>query len=102
MLGSVTAVTEDGKLVTASNSGSQIGPYAAGAGRLILVIGAQKVVTDLDEAMRRTYDHALPLESERLRAIFGVDSYVSKVLITNRDARAGRTTAILVREALGF
>jgi hypothetical protein len=102
MLGSVSAVTEDGKLVTASNSGSQLGPYASGAGTLILVIGAQKIVKDLDEAMRRIYDHALPLESVRLRAIFGVDSYVSKILITNRDPRPGRTTAILVREALGF
>jgi L-lactate utilization protein LutC len=102
MLGSVSAVTEDGKLVTASNSGSQLGPYASGAGTLILVIGAQKIVKDLDEAMRRVYEHALPLESVRLRAIFGVDSYVSKILITNRDPRPGRTTAILVREALGF
>jgi acyl-CoA hydrolase len=102
MLGSVTAVTEDGKLVTASNSGSQLAPYASGAGKLILVIGSQKVVKDLDEAMRRMYEHALALESERLRAALGVDSYVSKILITNRDARPGRTTAILVREALGF
>jgi hypothetical protein len=59
-------------------------------------------VTDLDAAMRRTYEHALPLESKRLRAAVGMDSHVSKILITNRDARAGRTTAILVREALGF
>jgi hypothetical protein len=102
MLGSVNAVTEDGRLVTASNSGSQLGPYASTAGTLILVIGAQKIVTDLDEAMRRVYEHALPLESERLRAALGVDSFVSKILITNREARAGRTTAILVREALGF
>ncbi|HEY8807925.1 MAG TPA: LUD domain-containing protein, partial [Candidatus Limnocylindria bacterium] len=48
MLGSVAAVTEDGKLVTASNSGSQLGPYAAGAGKVILVVGAQKIVKDLD------------------------------------------------------
>jgi hypothetical protein len=102
MLGSVAAVTEDGRLVTASNSGSQLGPYASAAGSLILVIGAQKIVTDLDEAMRRIYEHALPLESVRLRAIFGVDSHVSKILITNREAQPGRTTAILVREALGF
>ena len=102
MLGSVSAVTESGTLVTASNSGSQLGPYASTAGTLILVIGAQKIVKDLDEAMRRIYEHALPLESVRLRAIFGVDSYVSKILITNRDPRPGRTTAILVREALGF
>jgi acyl-CoA hydrolase len=102
MLGSVTAVTEDGRLVTASNSGSQLGPYAASAGKVILVIGSQKIVKDLDEAMRRIYEHALQLESERLRAAIGVDSSVSKVLITNREARPGRTTAILVREALGF
>jgi hypothetical protein len=102
MLGSVSAVTEDGRLVTASNSGSQLGPYAASAGKVILVIGSQKIVKDLDEAMRRIYGHALQLESERLRAALGVDSYVSKILITNREARPGRTTAILVREALGF
>lgn len=101
MLGSVVAVTEDGRLVTVSNSGSQIGPYAGTAGTLILVVGAQKIVPDLDAAMRRVYEHALPLESERLRAAMGVDSHVSKILITNREARAGRTTVILVREALG-
>jgi acyl-CoA hydrolase len=102
MLGSVSAVTEDGRLVTASNSGSQLGPYAASAGKVILVIGAQKVVKDLDAAMLRIYEHALGLESERLRATMGIDSYVSAILITNRDPRPGRTTAILVREALGF
>ena len=102
MLGSVAALTEDGKLVVASNSGSQIGPYAATAGKLILVIGAQKIVTDLDEAMRRVYEHALPLETERMRAAMGIDSFVSKLLVVNREARAGRTTAILVREPLGF
>ncbi|HEX9495968.1 MAG TPA: LUD domain-containing protein [Candidatus Limnocylindria bacterium] len=102
MLGSVSAVTEDGRLVTASNSGSQLGPYAATAGKVILVIGGQKVVKDLDEALRRVYEHALPLESERLRAALGVDSGVSTILITNRDPRPGRLTAILVREPLGF
>lgn len=102
MLGSVNALTVDGWLVTASNSGSQLGPYASTAGALLLVIGAQKIVTDLDEAMRRIFEHALPLESERLRAIFGVDSHVSKILITYREARPGRTTALIVREPLGF
>jgi len=102
MLCSVAAVTEDGKLLAASNSGSQLGPYAAGAGKLILVVGAQKIVSDIDEALRRIYEHTLELESERLRAAIGVDSYVSYVLITNRDPRPGRTTMIIVREALGF
>jgi hypothetical protein len=102
MLGSVAAVTEDGKLIAASNSGSQLGPYAASAGKVILVVGAQKIVASVDEALRRTYDHTLALESERLRGAIGVDSYVSYVLIVNRDPRPGRTTVVIVREALGF
>ena len=87
MLGSVAALTEDGKLVAASNSGSQLGPYAASAGKVILVVGAQKIVTDLDEALRRIYDHMLELESERLKKAIGVESHVSYILVTNRDQR---------------
>ena len=102
MLGSVAAVTEDGKLLAASNSGSQLAPYAASAGKLILVVGAQKIVADVDEALRRVYDYALELESERLRGALGMDSYVSYILIVNRDPRPGRTTVVMVREALGF
>src|SRR3981081_4135543 len=41
MLGSVHAVTETGSLLAASMSGSQLGPYVSGAGRVILVIGTQ-------------------------------------------------------------
>ena len=36
MLGSVHAITETGTLVAASASGSQLGPYASGAGKVIL------------------------------------------------------------------
>ncbi len=49
MLGSVQAITDDGALIAVSYGGSQIGPYASGAGRLILVVGSQKIVRDLDE-----------------------------------------------------
>jgi hypothetical protein len=37
MLGSVNAITEDGVLVAASASASQLGPYANTAGKVILV-----------------------------------------------------------------
>jgi hypothetical protein len=50
MLGSVHAITEDGVMVAASGSGSQLAAYASGAGNLILVVGSQKLVRDLDEA----------------------------------------------------
>src|SRR5947209_4815462 len=62
MLGSVHAVTETGSLLTASMSGSQLGPYASGAGKVILVVGTQKIVSDLEEGLRRINEYAFPLE----------------------------------------
>jgi len=102
MLGSVHAVTETGSLVAASASGSQLGPYAAGAGKVILVVGTQKIVSDLDEAFRRVYEYAFPLEDARAEAAYGIHSGVNKVLIVNREWEPGRTTVVLVDEVLGF
>src|SRR5258706_15791793 len=47
--GSVHAVTEDGHVLIASNTGSQLSPYASSAGKVIWVVGAQKIVKDLNE-----------------------------------------------------
>jgi len=102
MLGSVHAVTETGSLLAASASGSQLGPYAAGAGKVILVVGTQKIVSDLDEGLRRIYDYVFPLEDARAEAAYGVHSGVNKILIVNREWDAGRTTVVLVDEVIGF
>ncbi len=55
--GSVQAVTEDGQVLIASNSGSQLGPYAAGAGKVIWVIGSQKIVKDLNDGLKRIHEY---------------------------------------------
>ena len=102
MLGSVHAVTEAGALVTASNTGSQLGPYASGAGRVILVVGTQKIVSDLDEALRRIEEYAFPLEDARAQAAYGIHSGVNKILIINREIAPGRITVVFVDEVLGF
>jgi hypothetical protein len=102
MLGSVHAVTETGSLVTASASGSQLGPYASGAGRVILVVGTQKIVSDLEEGLHRIDDYVFPLEDARAQAAYGVHSGVNKVLIVNREYMPGRSTVVFVDEVLGF
>jgi hypothetical protein len=102
MLGSVHAVTETGSLVAASASGSQLGPYVSGAGKVILVVGTQKIVPDLQEALRRIEDYVFPLEDARAQAAYGVHSGVNKVLIVNREWTPGRITVVLCDEALGF
>ena len=61
MLGSVQAITVDGILVDVSATGSQIGPYANTAGKVILVVGSQKIVPDLDAAFKRIREYVQPL-----------------------------------------
>ena len=102
MLGSVHAVTETGSLLAASMSGSQLGPYASGAGRVILVVGTQKIVPDLEAGLLRINEYAWRLEDARAHAAYGVRSAVNKVLIINREITPGRITVVLVDEVLGF
>jgi YkgG family uncharacterized protein len=102
VVGSAHAVTEEGSVLIASASGSQLGPLASGAGHVIFVIGGQKVVPDLATALRRINEYCFPLEDQRARQAYGVPSGVNNILIINRVIAPGRVTAILVREALGF
>jgi hypothetical protein len=101
MLGSVQALTEAGQLVSASASGKQLGPYASGAGTLILVVGSQKIVPDLETAIRRISNHVQPYEEARLRREKGIGTKLARILILERDYDPGRTVIILVREPVG-
>jgi hypothetical protein len=102
MLGSVHAVTETGSFLAASMGGSQHGPYVSGAARVIHFGGTQKVVSDLEEGLRRIDEYAFPLEDARAQAAYGIHSAVNKVLIINREITPGRITVVFVDEVLGF
>lgn len=101
-VGSVHAVTEDGKVLIASNTGSQLGAYAYASAHVIWVVGTQKIVKNLDEGVRRIYDYVLPLESSHMQKLYGVGSNVSKMLVINKEIVPGRITVIFVKEKLGF
>ncbi|MEK7064726.1 MAG: LUD domain-containing protein [Patescibacteria group bacterium] len=91
------------QVVMASNSGSQLPAYAYGAGKVIWVVGVQKITANLDAALKRIYEYVLPLESERVKIAYGMDrSNVSKLLVINKEIVPQRITMILVKERLGF
>jgi hypothetical protein len=102
VIGSVHALTEGGSLLIASASGSQLGPIVSAAGHVILVIGAQKIVSDVAAGLRRIYEYCYPLEDARARRAYGVPSGVNNILIINKVLAPGRVTAIIVKERLGF
>jgi acyl-CoA hydrolase len=100
-LGSVHAVTRDGTLVIASASGSQLASYAWGAANVIFVVGAQKLVPDLEAAHERIYQHSLVLEDARAIAAYGQHSSVGKILEIHQEL-PGRIHIVLVRQVVGF
>jgi hypothetical protein len=102
VVGSAHAVTEEGSVLIASASGSQLGPLVSGAGHVILVIGGQKIVADVATGLRRIHEYCFPLEDRRAREAYGVASGVNNILIINKVVMPGRVTAILVRKPLGF
>src|SRR3989454_9287786 len=102
MLGSVHAVTETGSLLAASMSGSQLGPYASGAGRVILVIGTQKIVPDIEEGLLRINDYAYRLEDAPAQAAYRVRSGANKGPLLNPEINPRRITVGVVSEGLGF
>ncbi len=101
IVGSVQALIEDGTLVAVSYSGGQVAAYAAGAGRVLLVVGSQKIVPDFETAMARVREHAFPYEDKLLREQLGVGTQIAKVLQIKLEGRPGRTTVFLVREPVG-
>jgi hypothetical protein len=81
---------------------SQLGPYVSGAGRVILLVGTQKIVSDVEEGLRRIDEYAFPLEDARAMAAYGIHSAANKVLVINREITPGRITVVFVDEVLGF
>lgn len=60
------AVTEDGVLVNLDGYGNRVGAIAFGPRYVTLLIGRNKVVTDLDEAVNRIKGFAAPINTIRL------------------------------------
>lgn len=101
-VGSVHAITQDGHVLIASATGSQLPAYAYSAGKVVWVAGTQKLVKDTEEGIKRIYEYVLPLEDKRAQKAYGVGSGVNKLLIFNKEVNPERITLILVREPLGF
>jgi len=102
VVGSVHAVSEDGKVIVVSASGSQLPSYAYGSSHVIWIVGSQKIVKDFDEGMERIYEYVFPLENERAKKAYGVGSSINKILVFHKESTPNRIKMIIVKEKLGF
>ncbi len=103
-LGSVHAMTEDGQIVIASNTGSQLPHIVFSSPNLIFAVSTKKIVPTLSDAMKRLEEHVVPLENTHMMEKYGVGTSLNKILIfKNENPMIGRKiNVILISEDLGF
>lgn len=113
-LASANAITYSGELVNIDKFGNRIAVIAFGAKHVILVVGMNKAVKTLDEAVSRVHNEAAPINAARLDTdtpcnkkgmcydCKGQKSMCCQVLVTRSCAVEGRMKVILVNDQLGF
>jgi len=104
---SVASLAETGEIHVVCASGTRTGGFLT-AGKLVIVVGSNKIAKDLESALQRTREYALPLESARARiayASWGVtESSINyeTILRGGNPFGAPRLHVIIVKEPIGF
>ncbi len=103
-LGSVHAISEEGEVVIASASGSQLPHIVFTSQHVIFVVGTQKITPTLEEAITRLKEYVFPLEDKRAKDVGYGGSAISKIVIINSEPKkmGRKVQVIFVNEELGF
>lgn len=108
------AVTEDGNLVNLDMIGNRVAAITFGPKNVIILVGRNKVVTDLEEAMVRVKNYAAPVNTMRLEKktpcaetsfcsdCKSPDRICNTWTITEKSFPKGRVKVILINQELGF
>ena len=108
------AVTEDGVLVNLDMFGNRVGAINFGAKNVIVLVGRNKIVPDLDAAMFRIKNHAAPANAMRLdkktpcvktsycEECKSPDRICNVWSITEKSFPKGRIRVILINQDLGL
>ncbi|MBQ9910867.1 MAG: lactate utilization protein [Lachnospiraceae bacterium] len=113
-LASANAITEDGVMVNIDGNANRVSALAYGPKKVVLIVGMNKVCSDIDGAMKRARNVAAPINAQR----FGLSTPCSKTgscmnckspdtvccqfLITRFSRHENRIHVILVNDMLGF
>lgn len=63
---SSNAITEDGELYNIDGNGSRVAPMIYGPRQVILIVGINKIVKDIEAAEKRVRHYAAPIDAKRL------------------------------------
>lgn len=113
-VGSVNGITSDGIIVNIDGNSNRVSAYAFGPKKLILIVGVQKITSDLDSAMKRARNVAATMNCERLNRptlcrktgtcvnCLTKDTICCNFLITRYSRHDDRIKIIFVNEEVGY
>lgn len=113
-LASSNAVSEDGVLVNIDGNSNRVAALCYGPKHVVMIVGMNKVVKSVEDAMSRARNTAAPLNAQRFDIktpckktgccydCKSPDTVCCQILITRYSRHVGRVKVILVREDLGF
>jgi len=108
------AITESGMLVNLDMIGNRVGAIAFGPKNVVICVGRNKIVQDLDDAMYRIKDYAAPVNSMRLdkktpcvetsicHDCKSPDRICNVWTITEKSFPKGRIKVVIVNQDMGF
>lgn len=111
---SSNAITVDGLLYNVDGNGNRVAALTFGPKNVIVIVGYNKIVTNLDEARSRVRSIAAPANAIRLNketpcSNFGEcvscnskNRICSHFVTTGRQAKKGRITVVFVKKSLGY
>ena len=113
-LTSANAITEDGVIVNIDGYANRVSAIAAGPRNVLMIVGMNKVVKDVENAVSRARNEAAPINAQRFNlntpcaktgACFDCkspDTICCQFLITRYSRHKDRIHVILVNDTLGM
>lgn len=111
---STNAITMDGELINIDGTGNRVSYLCYGPENVIILAGMNKVVSSVEDGIRRVRDIASPPNTVRLNKktpcavtgrcgdCYSEDCICSQIVVTRRSGQKNRIKVVLVAEELGY
>ncbi|MEG0051161.1 MAG: lactate utilization protein [Terrisporobacter sp.] len=111
---SANAITENGEIFNVDGNGNRVAAILYGPDKVILIVGINKIVKDVEEAVKRNKEISGPANAKRLSTATpcakvghcmdckSEDRICCEYTLIKRQRTANRIHVIFVNESLGF
>lgn len=111
---SSNAVTLDGQLVNIDGNSNRVGLLVHGPKHVMILVGMNKITTDVESAIKRIRTYACPANAKRLQkntpcGVLGKcgecltsECMCNQIVITRRSGHSGRIRVFFIAEELGY